>query len=415
MQLLLKQVRPYWIYFFKWTALALLTGGLCGAVGALFHHAVELAGGLFSQHGWLLYLLPVAGLALVWFYRLLGAEPGEGANLVIVSLHGGAPVSLLTALRIFVGTVLTHLCGGSAGREGAALLIGAGIVSPMKRLFRLSEQEAGQVTRCGMAGLFSAVFGTPVTAALFSIEVSAVGELRYTALYPCLVSSLAAWQVSSLLATEGVQMPAVAFPSVTLANLGLVAVLALLCALCAIVFLGVVHGAGSGLARLFPSPYVRIAAGGAAVVVLTLLLGRDYNGAGMSFAVAAVSGQAVAWAFAAKILLTALTIGAGYKGGEIVPAFFVGATFGCTVGPLLGLDAGFAAAIGLVALFCGVVNCPVASLVLAVELFGGGGLGFFAVACGICYIMSGYCSLYKDQKFADPKPGERLPQAPGQR
>ena len=139
------------------------------------------------------------------------------------------------------------------------------------------------------------------------------------------------------------------------------------------------------------------------MVVLTTLLGRDYNGAGMGIAVQAVAGEAVPWAFLAKILLTAVTIGAGFKGGEIVPAFFIGATFGCTVGPLLGLPVGFAAAVGMVAVFCSVVNSPAASLVLSVELFGGEGLWFFATACGLSYLMSGHYTLYAEQNFVNSK------------
>lgn len=401
-----KRIERYVKFFVKWTALAVLSGIVCGAVGAVFHHAVELAGGMFARHGWLLYLLPAAGLIIVLLYHLFHGEPEEGANLVIASLRNGNPVPPTAAIRIFAGTVLTHLCGGSAGREGAALLIGAGVVSCFERLFRLKEDDAKQMTMCGMSALFSAVFGTPVTAALFSMEVSSVGVLRYTALYPCLTSSLTAWGVSSLLNTEGVSMPTVAFPDERVGTLLRVAVLALLCAMCSILFLSVIHFALHQFHHFFNNPYIRVAAGGIAVIITTLLLGRDYNGAGMGMAVAAVSGQAVPWAFLAKILMTALTIGAGYKGGEIVPAFFVGATFGCTVGPLLGLDPGFAAAIGLVALFCSVVNCPAASIILSVELFGGKGLWFFAVACGISYLMSGYYTLYGAQRIVYSKLGK---------
>ena len=186
------------------------------------------------------------------------------------------------------------------------------------------------------------------------------------------------------------------------------AVLALLCAACAILFLSVVHFAAHQFQRRFENPYIRIVAGSLLVIILTLLLGRDYNGAGMGIAAQAVAGQAVPWAFLAKILLTAVTIGAGFKGGEIVPAFFIGATFGCTVGPLLGLAPGFAAAIGMVALFCSVVNCPAASIVLAVELFGGEGLWFFAAACALSYLMSGHYTLYAEQKFVNSKLEENV-------
>lgn len=403
----LSRVTRYLRFFLKWTALALLAGGSCGTVGALFHHAVSWSDGLFAAHGWLLYLLPAAGLCIALMYHLAGVERDRGANLVMHSLRTGDPMPHGVVPRIFTGTVLTHLCGGSAGREGAALMIGAGISAGFERLLRLSRDDAKLMTMCGMSALFSAVFGTPVTAAIFSMEVAAVGVFHYSAMYPCLMASLVGWGISSLLGTMPERMPMAAVPAGSAGNILRVAVLALLCALCAILFLSVIHLAGHLYHRYLPDIFLRAAAGGVLVVAVTLLLGtRDYNGAGMELAAAAVEGRAVPWAFLAKILLTALTMGAGYKGGEIVPAFFIGATLGCTVGPLLGLDAGFAASIGLIALFCGVVNCPIASIVLSVELFGGGGLWFFAVACGVSYLMSGYYSLYAEQRIIYSKLGK---------
>lgn len=404
----LERVTAYMQFLVKWTALAVLSGGICGAVGALFHHAVSLADGLFVGFGWLLYLLPAAGLAIALLYHLAGVQRDRGANLVMLSLRTGEPMPKGIVPRIFLGTVLTHLCGGSAGREGAALMIGAGIASGLERVLHLEKEDARVMTMCGMSALFAAVFGTPVTAAVFSMEVAAVGVFHYNALYPCLAASLAGWGASSLLGTAPERMPAVVVPAGNLESILQVAALALLCALCAILFLSMVHWAGRLYQKYFPNLFLRAAVGGVLVIAVTLLLGtRDYNGAGMKQAIAAVEGHAVPWAFLAKILLTALTMGAGYKGGEIVPAFFIGAAFGCTAGPLLGLDPGFAAAVGLVALFCGVVNCPVASLVLGVELFGGGGLWFFAVACGVSYLMSGYYSLYAEQRIVYSKLGKK--------
>ena len=401
---ILHRVKRYLLFFFKWTALAVLCGGVCGAIGALFYHAVSIADRLFAAHGWLLYLLPTAGLAIALMYHLAGVQRDRGANLVMTSLRTGDPMPHGVVPRIFTGTVLTHLCGGSAGREGAALIIGAGVATWFERLLHLKEDAAKLMTMCGMSALFAAVFGTPVTAAVFSMEVAAVGVFRYNALYPCLAASLTGWGVSSLLGTAPELMPSIAVPKGDLWSILQVAALALVCALCSILFLSVIHLAGHLYQRYLPNLFLRAAVGGVLVIAVTLLLGtRDYNGAGMGLAIAAVEGEAIPWAFLAKILLTALTMGAGYKGGEIVPAFFIGAALGCTAGPLLGLDPGFAAAIGLIALFCSVVNCPIASIVLAVELFGGGGLWFFAVACGVSYLMSGYYSLYAEQRIVYSK------------
>ena len=404
----LRRMAAYLKVFARRTALSVLIGLLCGGLGGVFHYVVDLSSGMFHAHGWLLYLLPLAGMAIVWLYHRAGIFQDKGANLVLASLRTGETVPARVAPLIFAGTVLTQLCGGSAGREGAALQIGAGTATCFNRVFHLEGKSANRMTMCGMSALFAAVFGTPITAALFSMEVSAVGVLHYAALYPCLVSSITAWEVSRYLGTTGVTMPAIPLPSPDVGTLFRVLALTLACAAVSILFLEVMHLAGRLYRRVFDGkPYQRAAVGGLLVAAATVLLGtRDYNGAGMEVAVAAVGGQAASWAFLLKILLTALTIGAGYKGGEIVPAFFIGATFGCVVGPWLGLDPGLAAAIGLIALFCSVVNCPVASMLLSVELFGGTRLWMFAVVCGVSYLMSGYSTLYSEQKILYAKAGE---------
>ena len=405
---ILRRMAAYLKVFARRTALSVLIGLLCGGLGGLFHYVVDLSSGMFHAHGWLLYLLPLAGMAIVWLYHRAGIFQDKGANLVLASLRTGETVPARVAPLIFAGTVLTQLCGGSAGREGAALQIGAGTATCFNRVFHLEGKSANRMTMCGMSALFAAVFGTPITAALFSMEVSAVGVLHYAALYPCLVSSITAWEVSRYMGTAGVTMPAIPLPSPDVGTLFRVLALTLACAVVSILFLEVMHLAGRLYRRFFDGkPYRRAAVGGLLVAAARVLLGtRVYIGAGLEVAVSAVGGQAASWAFLLKILLTALTIGAGYKGGEIVPAFFIGATFGCAAGPWLGLDPGLAAAIGLIALFCSVVNCPVASMLLSVELFGGTRLWMFAVVCGVSYLMSGYSTLYSEQKIIYAKLGE---------
>lgn len=402
-----RRARVYIQSFGKWTGRALGLGAACGAVGVAFHHSVDWAGNFFDECPWTLCLLPVAGLVIVWVYRSAGVHRDRGTNLVISSLQSGEPVAFRVAPLIYLGTVLTHLCGGSAGREGAALQIGAGLATCLSRILHLEGKQAKIVTMCGMSGLFAAVFGTPVTAAVFSLEVGTVGILNYAALYPCLLTGVTAWSVSRLLGGSAVAFSLASVPEASALTLLRILALTLLCVLCSILFLTTMHQVEGLYHTLLVNPYLRILTGGCLVAAATLLLGtRAYNGAGMDAVAAAISGEAVPWAFLVKILLTALTIGAGYKGGEIVPTFFIGATFGCTMGPLLGLDPGFSAAIGLVSLFCCVVNCPIASMALAVELFGGEHLVLFALACALSYLMSGYYTLYAQQKIVYSKLGE---------
>lgn len=380
----------------KWLAVGGLIGGIGGVIGSLFHIGVSYATRWRSAHPWVLYLLPLLGLIIVGLYRVTGVE-GKDTNAVIESVHFGKNVPVLLVPVIFLSTVLTHLGGGSAGREGAALQIGGGIGFETGRLLRLGEKDLPLATLCGMSAVFSALFGTPLTATVFAMEVISVGVFYYAGLVPCLTASLVGYLVSLLMGVPPTRFT-VAAPLPEACTMLPVLVLAIGCALVSILFCRGLRETGRMAARLLPNPYWRAAIGGALIIGLTLLAGStDYNGAGMELVERAVSGEANAWAWLLKLLFTAVTIGFGFKGGEVVPSFFVGACFGCVLGGLLGLPAGFGAAIGLVAVFCGVVNCPFASIFLSIELFGAGGLLYFAVACAVSYLLSGYCGLYSSQ------------------
>ena len=346
-------------------------------------------------HSWVLYLMPVGGLAIVGLYRLTKTE-GKGTNDVIASVHFGEQVPGLLVPVIFVSTVITHLCGGSAGREGAALQIGGGIGYQAGRLLRLGEKDLPLATLCGMSGVFAALFGTPLTATVFALEVISVGVLYYAGLVPCLTAALTGYLVSVLMGVPPTRFT-VTVPGLEVRTMLLVMVLALLCAVVSILFCRGLHGVERLLKRTLKSPYLRVAVGAAVLIGLTLLTNGDYNGAGMEVIGRAIAGQADPWAWVWKLLFTAITIGCGFKGGEVVPSFFVGAAFGCVAAGWLGLPAGFGAAMGLVSVFCGAVNCPLASIILSVELFGSGDLLYFAMACSISYLISGYCGLYSSQ------------------
>ena len=397
---LLHWLKKAWLYLkalCKWLALAAVTGLACGLVGTAFHQGVGWVTELRAAHPWLLWLLPAAGLVTVGFYHLTKTE-GKGTDDVIDAVHAGKPLPILLLPAIFLGTVLTHLCGGSAGREGAALQMGGTIGYHTGRLFRLDDRDLRTATLCGMAAFFSALFGTPLAATMFSIMVISVGVFYHVAFVPCFTASIVAYGVSLILGVAPTRFR-VAVPLVDPWLMVRVAVLAALCALVSVLFCNTLHLMGAQLKKRLPNPFLRVALGGLSIIALTCLSGSgDYNGAGMDVVRAAVEqGQAHPTAFLWKILFTAVTLGAGFKGGEVVPSFFIGATFGCALAPILGLPAGFGAAIGLVAVFCGCVNCPTASIFLAVELFGAGGLLAFAMACGISYMLSGYTGLYSSQ------------------
>ena len=380
----------------KWLAVGGLIGGVGGVIGSAFHIGVDYATRIRTAHPWILYLLPLLGLVIAGLYRLAKVE-GKDTNAVIESVHFGKNVPVLLVPVIFISTVLTHLGGGSAGREGAALQIGGGIGYCTGHALHLGQKDLPLATLCGMSAVFSALFGTPLTAAVFAMEVISVGVFYYAGLLPCLTAALVGYLVSLLMGVPPTRFT-VADPGMDAWTMLLVAVLAVGCALVSILFCRGMQETGRLAARLLPNPFLRVFVGGALVIGLTLLVGNtDYNGAGMEVVQRAIGGEAVGWAWLLKLLFTAVTIGFGFKGGEVVPSFFVGACFGCVLGGFLGLPAGFGAAIGLVAVFCGAVNCPIASVFLSIELFGSGGVLYFAMACAISYLLSGYCGLYSSQ------------------
>ncbi|WP_294394675.1 chloride channel protein [uncultured Clostridium sp.] len=385
--------------FFKWIIIAVMTGLVGGTVGSMFHLSVEFATKTRYEYPWILYLLPFGGLIIVFLYKE-GMNEDPGTNLVINSIRTDGKVPFLMAPLIFIGTVITHLLGGSAGREGAALQLGGSIGSKIGNFIGLDEKDMHLVTLCGMSGVFAALFGTPLTATLFSMEVISVGIIYYSAFIPCIVSSLTAYAVSIYFGLEPVRFDLIVIPEVSLSNIIKVIILGSLCAVVSIIFCQLLHKSNKLFKEKIPNSYLRVFIGGSVIVILTLITGtRDYNGAGMGIISNALNGSARPEAFILKMIFTAVTIGVGYKGGEIVPTFFIGSTFGCVFGSMLGLNPCFGAAVGLVALFCGVVNTLITSIILSIELFGAGNIVMFAIACGVSYMESGYYSLYSSQKI----------------
>ena len=398
---MLSAAKDGWNYlkaFAKWLALSVAVGLVGGAVGVLFLYGIEYAGKFRNAAPWLLFLLPVGGLFIVWAYRVCKQSEDIGTNDVLLAVRAGKPLPAVLAPLILVSTVVTHLLGGSAGREGAALQLGGSIGRAVARVFRLTEKDMRVAVLIGMSAVFAALFGTPLTAAFFAMEVVSVGVMYFAALVPCLAAALIGFGLMRLAGFSPVAFRLLGAEALSLPVVGKTALLAAAAALLSILFCVAMHGAAHGLKRFIKNPYLRVLAGGVAIVLLTLLAGtRDYNGVGSPVIAAALAGNARPEAFALKLLFTAVTLGAGFKGGEIVPSFFVGATFGCVAAPLFGLDPAFGAAVGLIALFCGITNCPVASLFLAIEMFGGACLPHFGVTVAIAYTLSGNYGVYGKQ------------------
>ncbi|MDO4960661.1 MAG: chloride channel protein [Eubacteriales bacterium] len=394
----IKRIGVYLTVMLKWALVAIIIGICCGLLGSAFHIGVDKATELRAEFPWLLYCMPAVGLLIVGIYKLLGTE-GQGTNDIIDAAYLGKDLSLQLVPSIFIGTVLTHLVGGSSGREGAALQMGGDIGHHVGKLFNFESHDLKVATMCGMAAFFSALFGTPLTAAVFSVMVISIGTFVHMAFFPSFIAAMTAYLMSLSLGVPPTRF-ALVVPELTVGLFVRVAVLASLCAILSVVFCVILHKT-EHIMKLGPlkNPWIRVVVGGIIIIAITVLCGTtDYNGAGMNVIAAAVEeGHARPAAFFIKMVMTAVTLSAGYKGGEVVPSFFVGATFGCIVAPLLGIPAGFGAGIGLVSVFCGATNCMFSSIVLSIELFGAEGVLLFALACGISYMLSGYSGLYSSQ------------------
>lgn len=388
----------------KWIIFAIIVGIIVGLCGTAFYFALSLVTVLRTQNSWLIFLLPLGGVGIVVMYRILHNEKDTGTNLVISAIHSDDELPLRMAPLIFVSTLITHLFGGSAGREGAALQMGGSIGNALGRLFRFDDKDKHVMIMCGMSAAFSALFGTPMAAAILPMEMVSVGVMYYIALVPCVISSLVAHGIAYSFGVSNEMFIIRSIPKFGIISSIEISVLAILCALVSILFCVLLHKSEDLYKRFFANPYVRAIVGGCIIIVLTLLVGnQDYNGTGINIIAHCINGTVRPEAFLLKMIFTALTLGAGYKGGEIVPSFFTGAAFGCLFGNLLGFSPTLCTAVGMTAVFCGVTNCPITSLLISFELFGYDEMPYFLLATALSYMLSGYFGLYRSQKIVYSK------------
>ncbi|MDB6118629.1 MAG: clcB, partial [Verrucomicrobiaceae bacterium] len=401
----------------RWIIALVAMAAAVGSAVALFLWSLDAVTHLRFEHPWLLFLLPLAGIAVGAMYHWLGKEAEGGNNLLIDQIHepgGGVPLRM--APLILVSTVITHLFGGSAGREGTAVQIGGAFAGGVARLFRLSHGEVKLLLMSGIAAGFGAVFGTPLAGTVFAIEVLAVGHMRSRALMPCLIGAMVgdwtchAWGIGHmeyhLHFMNDVAAPAHLF-HLELGLLVKVLAAAVVFGLASRLFSEVSHQAGALAKRLCPSSVLRPAIGGVLVIALVYALGtRDYLGLGVwsSDTGAPVISSFFAdapfrpWAWWWKLVFTVVTLSTGFKGGEVTPLFFIGAALGHALSPVLGGPVDLFAALGFIAIFAGATNTPLACTLMGIELFGASNGVYFAVACFVAYHFSGQSGIYMSQR-----------------
>jgi H+/Cl- antiporter ClcA len=407
----------------RWTLLVLPISVVIGSIVAFFLWLLGAAIHFRFNHSWLLYLLPLAGIAIHFIYQSVGKSAEKGNNLIIEQIHeqgGGVPKRM--APIILITTVLTHLFGGSAGREGTAVQIGGSIAAMFGRWFKLKGIDMRMILTAGVAAGFGAVFGTPLTGAIFAIEVLTIGRIQYDSLVPALIAAVigdltvAGWNVqhvhyqiahfnqapfilSGLLHTDVLLLGKVIFASVFFG-------------LASFLFAGLVHEIKTICLKLFKYKWMIPVFGGLTIIALTLLLGKpDYLSLGVepehvgavTISSAFNSGGSETWSWLWKTIYTTVTLGTGFKGGEVTPLFYIGATLGNTLSGILNAPVGLFAAIGFIAVFAGATNTPLACTFMGIELFGGEHALLFAVACFTAYLFSGHSGIYSAQKIAVPK------------
>jgi H+/Cl- antiporter ClcA len=398
----------------RWVGLGALVGVVCGGASALFLWLLELVTDVRGEHQELVFLLPVAGLAIGLVYERWGQSIKAGNSLVIDTIHDGGPeIPVRMAPMVLVGTVLTHLFGGSAGREGTAVQMGASLADWLAHRLGLSGPIRRELLAAGVAGGFGSVFGTPVAGTVFGMEMVALGRLEHRALVPALVASLVGDLTTRALGIVHTPYPLVAPLALSPLVIGKWVIFAAAIAAATVAFIELTHWLKREGERRVPRLPVRMMIGGLAVVAIWQLLGTsDYLGLGVPTIVRAYEDPELAsYAFAAKLLLTAITLGAGFLGGEVTPLFFVGATLGTVLARLLDLPIGLGAAVGMAAVFAAASNTPLALSIMAVELVGGGAFPHVVIVCVVAYVLTGHRSIYPSQRVFARKLGEPLPVA----
>lgn len=384
----------------KWLLLGLLMGTISGGIGALFAKAISLATAFRNSASYMIFLLPIAGIIIVSVYKMLKAEK-MNTEYVIESINGQVKVSPRIIPAVFFSTVISHTFGASVGKEGAALQLGGGFAALFSRILKLDRNDAKILTASSMGGFFAALFGLPIGTCIFALEVAVVGKIYMRALLPTLISCFTATFISHLCGVQAERFNIPNVPSITLKSILGVIILSVLALAVSLAFCGLLSLGERFLPHVIKNAYLRIVAGSFLIISLTLLFNtNDYNGAGTHIIHRIMDGGSVSdYSFLIKIIFTVISVSCGFKGGEIVPTLFIGATFGFVIAPLLNLPLIFGAAVGMIALFCSATKCPLASLVIAFEMFSGKGILFFVICVLFSFLPVKKTGLYQSQKF----------------
>ncbi|MGE7822624.1 voltage-gated chloride channel family protein [Paenibacillus sp. NPDC093718] len=401
--------RPYTLlssYFVKWVVLGSFVGLMTGSASAFFLYSLDYVTSLRMENPWLLFFLPLGGAVVSFLYYKFGKSCTKGNNLILEQIHGGTEaVPLRMAPLVLIGTLITHLFGGSAGREGTAVQMGGSLSEWFGKLIRVTPADRKILLICGISGGFGSIFGTPLAGTLFGLEVLAIGLISHQALLPAFVASLVGNLIAtSLWGVSHLHYPIGEIPALSFIVILKVILASILFGLTSRLFSELTHSLKRWYSYFFRNPMIKSAIGGIIIIGLVYLLGtRDYLGLGLPLIETSFTGEVSPLAFLGKILFTSLTLGAGFQGGEVTPLFAIGATLGNALSEWIGLYAPFLAALGFIAVFCGATNTPIACFIMGIELFGGEGAVYMFMACVISYLFSGHSGIYTSQQIGISK------------
>lgn len=396
----------------RWIPIAAAVGAMAGTASAVLLVSLTYATEVREAHIWIVALLPIAGLAVGILYKYLGASVEAGNNLILEEVHDEAHdpeavIPLRMTPLILLGTFVTHLFGGSAGREGTAIQTGASLADQLCRPLRLNRDQRRVVLMMGISAGFASVFGTPLAGTVFGLEVLALGSLTYEAIAPCLIAAFVgdlvtrAWHVKHTLYTVDT------VPAMSITGLASAMAAGIAFGLMAMLFARLTHAIKHLAARRIAWAPLRPFIGGTLVAAAVFAIGTDHTrrflGLGIEEIVAAFHQPLHSYDFAAKTIFTSVTLGMGFKGGEVTPLFYIGATMGNSLSHILPLPATLLAGMGFVAVFGGAANTPIASTLMAVELFGAEAGAYCGIACVLSYLFSGHDGIYTSQRIGCPK------------
>jgi len=397
---------PLLFFIIRWLLIASIIGLAAGSASAIFLLSLDYATEWREQHRWILWLLPVGGLLVGYSYHKLGHNVSRGNNQLLDEFHHPTRViPIRMAPLVLFGTIATHLFGGSAGREGTAVQMGGALADQLTHIFRLKPRDRRLVLVTGISAGFASVFGTPLAGMVFGLEVMTLGTLRYEALFPSLVGALVAdWACQTLWNVHHTSYTISHIPPLSAQTLGASLCAGALCGLAALAFARCAHLFTGLFKKRISYPPLRPVVGGAllgAIVITTDAY--SYIGLGIPTIQQSFIQAQPAWTFALKLLFTTFTLGCGFKGGEVTPLFFVGATLGSALSIGLPLPVDLLAGMGFVAVFAGAANTPLACLLMGLELFGSTPGVYLAIACITAYLFSGHAGIYGAQRIGAAK------------